>query len=587
MTTTLYKHIIDGIAPVTMADCIYMGDVDNRTLTENISIDKISEIQKIFPCCLNFKGSFSWTKGVDLTNCKKGDFWLNNSDQNTSHGFHGKIHYPNDVMYYDGENVIPLRMPKITSKPARCLHSKFDVCIIGGGAGGVGAGYALKDSGLSVCLIEKLPELGGTHCHASINTLIASPIPSFLKEVYAEAYGKYIRIDSAYGQAMKEYGEGTEYDKRWRGTLFNKNASISGNNIVVNEYWASHKYASDLSGSIDIRYNTEFVSSVTTKSSDNKDIVNCITVKDLTTGGEYKIYADYFIDCSADGYLCRYNKTEDVDFYIGTDNSTRFGEAAYPADYVANRYKINTCEGGYRGVAKTGLKGDKTMQEDLSHIKTFSDVTHKLNGGVINPPNCGYNTLSTSTGNSIDPKILIDKGYDYAYIYAYDRTLYHHKLCGLGGVYAEQAPMLGIREGYRIKCDRMLKQSDCEMTASSNNYVEQHYIALSSWYVDIHNDTTFNSVSSSYLNGIPYESLIPSAFKNVLVGSRCLGCSHIAQTNYRLSKTMMSIGYATGHAMKLAVKGGYIDDVRNIDIPTLQSNVGIAELLTEIELYRN
>ena len=81
MSTTLYKHIIDGIAPVTMADCIYMGDVDNRTLTENISIDKISEIQKIFPCCLNFKGSFSWTKGVDLTNCKKGDFWLNNRNK--------------------------------------------------------------------------------------------------------------------------------------------------------------------------------------------------------------------------------------------------------------------------------------------------------------------------------------------------------------------------------------------------------------------------------------------------------------------------------------------------------------------------
>ena len=50
---------------------------------------------------------------------------------------------------------------------------------------------------------------------------------------------------------------------------------------------------------------------------------------------------------------------------------------------------------------------------------------------------------------------------------------------------------------------------------------------------------------------------------------------------------MMSIGYAAGHAIKLTVKGGYIDDVRNIDIPTLQSNVGIAELLSEIELYRN
>ena len=34
-------------------------------------------------------------------------------------------------------------------------EQEYDVCIVGGGAGGIGSAYALKNSGLRVCLIEK------------------------------------------------------------------------------------------------------------------------------------------------------------------------------------------------------------------------------------------------------------------------------------------------------------------------------------------------------------------------------------------------------------------------------------------------
>ena len=144
--------------------------------------------------------------------------------------------------------------------------------------------------------------------------------------------------------------------------------------------------------------------------------------------------------------------------------------------------------------------------------------------------------------------------------------------------------MLAIRETYRINCDRMLKQSDVETRATSSNYVSNHTIALSSWYADIHNSNNIGSITSSWLIGIPFECLIPSAFTNVLVGSRCFGASHIGASAVRVTKTMMSLGYVCGKAMELAVES-WLDDVRNIDITTLQTNVGIADLITEMETY--
>ena len=72
--TKLTKKVIDGVAPVTLSECVYIGDKDNSTLKE-----KLLGIKNKYPQCLNFKGSFDW-KGLKETffdNCQKGDFWIN------------------------------------------------------------------------------------------------------------------------------------------------------------------------------------------------------------------------------------------------------------------------------------------------------------------------------------------------------------------------------------------------------------------------------------------------------------------------------------------------------------------------------
>ena len=49
-----------------------------------------------------------------------------------------------------------------------------DVCIIGGGASGIGAGYGFIDSSYKVLIIEKEDRLGGTMVNSNVNIWGAS-----------------------------------------------------------------------------------------------------------------------------------------------------------------------------------------------------------------------------------------------------------------------------------------------------------------------------------------------------------------------------------------------------------------------------
>ena len=314
----------------------------------------------------------------------------------------------------------------------------------------------------------------------------------------------------------------------------------------------------------------------------DKDRVLGVKVKDLINDEEYSIYGEYFVDASADGVLCRSHKVLDTDFYIGADPYDRFNESALNTSFEGNHYDINTVELAYRVARQTYKNYDKTRPaSEKDDYKPCSNITNKVNAHI-------NDIISPSTGTGIEPKIFIDCGNDVCLNDSIPRVLAHVKVCPYTGGndsnnFAEPMPMLGIRESYRIKCDRMLKQSDCESTASSSNIADEHTIALSSWYVDIHIGTTsISSVNSTYNNGIPYESLIPSAFKNVLIGSRCFGLSHIAQCNFRLVKAIMSIGYACGYALRQC-RAGWLDDVRNIDITQLQTDIGIADAMVKVE----
>lgn len=541
--------------------------IEDRVTTD---WDYVNYIQENYHLCKNFKGIWSYPTSENFyTESKEGDWWINNFTEPFI--YNQRYILPTDIIYFDGSYLNRIRMKQhISPKPK---YDRYDIVIVGGGAGGIGTAYALKDSGYKVLLIEKLDSLGGTHCNGGSVGLIANPITgTWFKNICKQGYEEgWITFDSSV------MTDSITFEELWTKSFVHPNPNNNPNNVQqthinVDPWYLSKKYHDDLSGNIEILYNTEFIES---HLNSGKDRVLGVKVKDLINGEEYSIYGEYFVDASADGVLCRSHKTLDTDFFIGADPYSRFEETALNTTFEGNHYDINTVELAYR-VGHTTYKNYDKMRDssERNNYKTYTDVKGNVNAKI-------NNIVSPSYGTGIKTNTLIDCGNDVCLYDSIPRALAHSVV--INNTFAETMPMLAIRESYRINCDRMLTQTDCESIASSSNIASEHTVALSSWYTDIHVGTTsIGAVNSTYNNGIPYESLIPVAFKNVLVGSRCFGNSHIAQCNFRLAKLIMSIGYACGHALKQC-RAGWLDDVRNIDITHLQKDVGIADAMAKVE----
>ena len=129
--------------------------IDNGTIHVESSSggdNEITEIKKAYPQCKNYKGAFTYpsTGTYWKDTAQKGDFYIQGFDKTIS--YHRHVFNPGDIMYFNGEKLEQLKLIKQNKVLNSIQH--YDICIVGGGAGGIGCAYALKDSGLKVCIIE-------------------------------------------------------------------------------------------------------------------------------------------------------------------------------------------------------------------------------------------------------------------------------------------------------------------------------------------------------------------------------------------------------------------------------------------------
>lgn len=580
--------------PATIATGVY---VDNSNVTlqdliksgelETIAIEKL---QAYSTKLLKYKGEFDYNKYSETkSNANVGDFWL--YKDSTIVEFDGSIAYKNNIVYLDSDGYLKTIFIPLTNDITP--QKKYDVCIIGGGAGGIGAAYALKDSGLRVCLVEKLDTLGGTHCNG-VGMLIASPVCDWYKPVVKEAYANgtmefYNNKTSDHSGA--KVGSGDEFDKLWRASQFGdpKNVinNFTGNHIKINDGWFSDKYFDDLNKTIDILINHELKK---TNSTNRK--VESITVKNTLNGKEFDIFADYFIDCSGDGVLFTSdtNLTLDTDYYVGTDGRARFNETVYPSGYVPDHYGINTVEPAILITGVNYAVASHSLLPNRQHYKKFP------NDGMVQKANFGYsfphptfkntlNSVSWSWGTKMNLQDFIEKSVPYNEADGYDRA---YALYCINGVPATNIStfggirkLLAIREKFRIACESTVTQNSLLTKIDSSNYQSEHTIALSTWYVDIHNQTY--SCPSNIPNGVPYEALIPKCYTNSLVACRAYGASHIGLSSIRLVKTMMDLGHSAGIAIKQLCYSDTRGDVRTVDVAAVQNEISILNVINDLE----
>ncbi|NLE13877.1 MAG: FAD-dependent oxidoreductase [Clostridiales bacterium] len=141
----------------------------------------------------------------------------------------------------------------------------------------------------------------------------------------------------------------------------------------------------------------------------------------------------------------------------------------------------------------------------------------------------------------------------------------------------ENANMLGVRESRRIVCDYMLSVDDFRAKANFDDEIGRYC-----YPVDIHvMDTSpeemerFKREFRSNLRygdgesyGIPYRSLVPVSFDNLLTAGRCLGADRQMEASIRVMPGCFITGQAAGTAAALSLdKDG---EVRSVDPSRLQ-----------------
>ena len=508
-----------------------------------------------------------------------------------------------DIIYKsDAETYLALDNPLRWDGWQTCAESSFDVVIVGGGAGGIGAAYALRNSGLKVLLCDKMENLGGTHTQAGLHSLIGSPVRDWFKPIIQDAYHVYAARFEKSGTG-DPYGSG--FDARWNYSLACSPSDHHTNLIYIAPDWLEKRYHNDISnGGITIRLNRKFICH-----NEVGGRIGSLVFLNTVTGAEEKVFCKCVIDCTGDVHVGRYHRTAGTDFFVGSDPRSRFNEPA--AAVEGNERLINTCEIMYRaGVLNTKTPkcdGEEFLgtDEHSDAGKTFPTISGVTSGQNTNfwyryyaelgdadsehwsamttKPNSFAEIISPDYHCGITTDMLLDYGEEAVHDIADDYARAHYRLHRkasdryYGGCY----PLLAIRESYRMNCEVMATQADLEDTITSANYADKHIVALSSWYADLHAQS-IGTVANTMKNGIKYESMVPTSYSNLLIACRGYGASHIALSGMRLIKTMMSLGRAAGFAAKQYVDSG-LRDFRDVDVTQVQSDAGVGELLEYLE----
>ncbi|NLW86900.1 MAG: FAD-dependent oxidoreductase [Planctomycetes bacterium] len=454
----------------------------------------------------------------------------------------------------------------------------YDVVVVGGGSGGLGAAISASRLGCKVLLLEKANELGGTAVHAGVNCWepgvggtgvpfeIYRRLVSVHQAVGIYSFGRHGCWSAPQGQprypggealqdparsyadTLRRFGAGAFRHseafirKHWHGVVFEPDAYIK----VVNEMLAEARCA--------VLVNTAF-----RHAEIRNDRVVCLELNDGRV-----VHGKLFIDSTGDACLA---KACGCRVILGQDSFADYAERDAPA---TRSCQLNGVSLLFR-VRVRNVRRVDSLPDDVPATCWWSD--HFPNMSVFQYPNSdlSLNMLPTMKGNE-----AIELGPDRAYHECLRRTRaqWHH--CQMTFPEFQQyhivwtAPTLGVRESHRIVGRYVLTEHD--LLAGLSDQVHDDIIAIADHAMDTHGgpDSRCGELSQPY--GIPYRCLLPEGITNLIVACRGASFSSIAASSCRLSRTMFCLGQAAGSAAALALQQNV--DPSEVDIVQLRDLLG-------------
>lgn len=431
--------------------------------------------------------------------------------------------------FADSWNVLKSKRPE--GPVAREIRT--EICIVGGGSGGLGAAIAAGREGADVVLVERQKRLGGTGANAFVSNWEPGPGCSIAAEMYRRmktiggagvAHGTFVDNEVPYEvslvRALPEdpTRKRVPYSVPYKPDAFDR---------VAREMLAE-------TGRVTVLDQTTFFHAEPDAASRR---IESILVE--APGGEIvRIRAKVFIDSTGDVWLARSVGCETM---LGTDPKSRFDEPSAPEEASLQLNAITRC---YLIRHSDDPKREPKPQEPVGFPRVA--FVRGWKDGLLS-----VNMLPTLPGRA-----LIDLGYDECMrrseriVRAHWHWLQQERFPEYELL--EIAPMLGIRESYRVVTQYVLTEHD--LLAGLPRQQHPDIIAVADHPCDVHGaGGHLSQVKTAY--GIPYRCLVPAGdWQNLLVACRGSGFSKIAASSARLQRTMIQLGHAAGMAAAMAAR---------------------------------
>lgn len=399
---------------------------------------------------------------------------------------------------------------------------KYDLIVVGGGISGVAAAVSAAREGLSVLLLEKFGSLGG----AMSNSLVF-PFMSF-------------RVRGKDGRLTSE-GIFTEMQER---KLKYKDQG-----------WETYKLVFDdmaTESGVEVLFHVTAFEAVT----DGREIKS---LKVATKSGVIEFSADFFIDASGDGELI----------------------AMTGCDYQLGRESDGFCQPMTTCFRMSGVDLKKFREEESALQEKYKEYQEA--GRLINPrenllvfTGVGEGILHFNTTRVIkhDPTDPFDVSraemlarrqvIEMVEFMKENSTAFEHSSL----VYI--ANHIGVRESRKLKGVHILTADELKACTDFEDT-----IALGKYDIDIHNPVGSGTYIYKFKDGeyyrIPYRSLLPKEYDNMLVAGRCLSADHEAHSSVRIMPICACMGEAAGVAIATAKKTGA--NAHTVDVQAVRARL--------------